>query len=368
MARDVDGRAVIVCGLLLTLLAGCGRDRPADIPRPTPGVMAWLGGGCPDLRGSYRFSPGPDKAWHPFPSVYWDTQMRRAPRHHSVWSIESLDAERMVIRTSASAQDMREGFAHWRDANKIGYQRWLAQNGAGLVPSEGPGKGYPRSSVVTIPGQYYACEGGWLVIGDSNGAPGTAVASQSWRMTAAADGGLVAQRQSTVREQSWLWCGPGCKREIRHLPRGHTSWWYAPPASPADDNPVDWAALAREARELDARRLVAWENADRQRRQRAQARAQEEQVAAVASVGFDAASQSYWRKTLQVWLAPGMQLEQVSCEGLKCRAKGSAQTTQDVSNLLRAADQAAANPEVERIEQRLDGRYSFSLMLDARAR
>src|SRR5690606_27818024 len=58
-------------------------------------------------------------------------QMRRVPRHHTVWSIESLDAGRMVIRTAANARDMREGFARWHADNKVAYRKWLEKHDSG---------------------------------------------------------------------------------------------------------------------------------------------------------------------------------------------------------------------------------------------
>src|SRR5690606_31536436 len=91
-------RCIIGCGLLVAaaVLCGCGEERPADIPRPAPGLLSWFEGDCPDLRGDYRFLAIHGGARARYPGVYWEKQMRRVPRHHTVWSIESLDAERMV--------------------------------------------------------------------------------------------------------------------------------------------------------------------------------------------------------------------------------------------------------------------------------
>lgn len=295
--------------------------------------------------------------------------MRRVPRHHTVWSIESLDAGRMVIRTAANARDMREGFARWHADNKVAYRKWLEKHDSG-GPIGDP-YGYPRSSVYTIPGEYYACERGWLVIRDPPRLPGSE-AKPLVRMTRAADGGLVVETRGLVGNELRLWCGPRCWKHYDLPDKKHVSWRYAAPSAPADNLPVDWPALIREARKVDERRVQERERAERQRRFQALLRAEAEESAAiaasVAAAAADAANQAYWRETLPGWLADGMQLEQVNCGGPKCRAKGNAPSMRDVSDLMRTADEARASPELEQMERRPDGRYSFVLMLDARTR
>lgn len=213
MARGRAGRWPMVCGLLLAvaLLGGCGEERPADIPRPAPGLLSWFEGGCPDLRGDYHFLVVPGGTRARYPGVYWDKQMQRVPRHHTVWSIESLDAGSMVIRTSASAGDMREGFMRWHDDNKYAYQKWLEKHAAGGTVTDP--SSYPRSSVYTIPGEYYACERGWLVVRDPPPLPGTD-ARPLVRMTRAVDGGLVVETRGLVGNEMWLWCGPRCWKQV----------------------------------------------------------------------------------------------------------------------------------------------------------
>jgi hypothetical protein len=372
-------------------LSGCS-DRPDDVPSPAPGLLARLGDACPDLRGTYAF--GADGKRRRFPGTALAT-VSAAPRHHSRWSIVSLDASALVIRSLADAEDQRRGLEHWREDNAYGYALWSQS----LEPRRVPGgielvkradatlaepADVPRSREFVIPGDTYRCEDGWLVfIGedepDADDADRAAV-----RMTRASDGGLVARWRFRRSRSFSLWCGDGCKPNLPLPDERVERWWHAPPATVPDPAPVDWQALvAADPRPRTVRERHREGTLMRYRESSPTAAAPESQVAQVklglrdagtagganpapAPPARDAIAEARWRERLAPLLADEMRIVDLQCGPHACRLEGEAATMVDVSRLLRGLDAAGGTTaELLLIEQVAAGTYRFELRLPA---
>jgi hypothetical protein len=380
-------RALVLAAAALAL-PGCG-DRPDDVPSPAPGLMARLGEGCPDLRGTYAF--GADGRRRRFPGPVLDA-VSAAPRHHSRWSIVSLDAAALVIRTFADAEDQRRGLEHWREDDAYGYALWSQALEPRRVPggielvkradaslSEPPA--VPRTRDFVIPGTTYRCEDGWLVfIGedepDADDAERAAVS-----LTRARDDGLVARWRFRRSRSFSLWCGDGCKPDLPLPDERVERWWHAPPATAPDTTPVDWPALVA----ADPRPRAVRERHREGTLLRYHESATTADVPQAPSPGVDtdattapvareagpppvrdAVAEARWRERLTPLLVAGTRIVELHCEPRACRLSGEAATMVDVSRLLRALDAGSVtDTELLLIEQVSATAYRFELRLPA---
>lgn len=377
---------------LLVALAACS-GRPADIPAPAPGLLARFGDGCPDLRGTYALTR-PDGTRRRFPGRALDA-VDAGPRHHSRWTIESVDAARLVIRTAADTADMQRGLEAWRKDNAYGYALWSQSLTARPVPDglrlERRGTAaldtppaLPRDSRFTLEGHAFRCEDGWLVFtGEPEPDADNAERAQV-RVTRATDGGLVATWRFRRSRSFSLWCGDGCKPNIPLPDETVVRWWHASPAPPADEAAVDWQALVssdprpaavreryREGRVMRYREAataapVPETGAPKSTRDATLALGVRAAVApvAAASPARDPGDEARWRERLGPLLVEGMRIVKVDCEASACRLQGDAATMADVSTLLRALDaQAGSTPELILIERLPAAAYRFELRL-----
>lgn len=379
---------------LLLALAGCS-GRPSEVPSPAPGLLARLGDGCPDLRGTYALTRADGtRRWLPGTAL---DAVGAGPRHHSRWSIESLDAARLVIRTSADKVDMQRGLDAWREDNAYGYALWSQSLEARPMPGGlrleristaalAPPPALPRSSLFTVEGHAFRCEDGWLVFEGEPEPDADDAERAEVRLTRASDDGLVATWRFRRSRSFSLWCGDGCKPNIPLPDETVIRWWHVPQATPADDAPIDWQALVssdpRPAAERERYRegtvMRYRESAASTPRPRAETRTPASDPTltlsvraaaapvAASSPARDAGAEARWRERLAPLLAARMRIVGIECEPPACRLQGEAATMVDVSTLLRALDaQAGTTPELLLIERLPTAAYRFEIRLPA---
>jgi hypothetical protein len=390
-----SGGALSRAALLLALavaVTGCS-SRPDEIPAPAPGWLAGFGNECPDLRGSYSLR-GSDGKRRSLPAGVLRGAVP-SPSHHSILAIESVDGERLKLRSAATDDDLRAGMTRWRKSNGYGYALWSRSLVARRVPDgyrlerdpqvarlEPPSQ-LPLSRAFAIDGDAYRCENGWVIFAGEPEPDADHIDTAAVYMTRAADGGLVARFRFRRERSLSFWCGDGCKPGIPPPDERVERWWHAPPVAPVEERTIDWEAMvADEAKRPDAADKYVAGHAMRYRDAApspetmstppALAKVEGSPVPPVAAapapaLPHDPDIEAAWRERLGALMPAGSDITELRCEARACWLTGRARTMSDVSTLLRALDGSGHVPvELVLIEFVDNARYRFELRLPAR--
>ena len=234
---EVFMRSFFLLAVGLVLLTGC-KERPEAVPAPKPGIFRGAQA-CPDLTGAYALKRE-DTGWTLGGEVL-EQALKRTPKHHSILVIESVNEDRMVLRTQATQEDTKQAFFAWRDKQPYQYALWRhaltarsTSEGILLEHDErkkpNPVKVFPTARTFEISGSHYDCKRGWLVFKGEEEPDVNNLRSAQVRMTKSDGGGLVATAKFSFEQTLSLWCGDGCRpntpfRTVTRHAGGMRGWW-----------------------------------------------------------------------------------------------------------------------------------------------
>ena len=354
----------------LVLLTACA-ERPDGIPAPRPGLLRGAQA-CPDLVGSYALkTPGGSWAWG---GEVLSQALERSPGYHSVLVVESLDEDKMVLRTQATQEDMQKAFSRWRNGQPYQYALWrhslrARSTAEGVLlekdPSKdppNPAKQFPAARTFEISGVHYQCKRGWLVF---KGEDEPDVNNLRWakvRMTRAKGGGVVGRAKFSFEQTFSVWCGDSCRPNIS-LPDGHRErWWHAEAIEGIGTPRIDWKAiLDSDHRPAEIRNRYQDGTLLRYLRQEEPEDPTEPSAPPPPpkALIYDCPEQ---QRTLEGIVQPQLRITEFSCTDTHCSVAGTAQSHRSLSDALRALDeQGVDGVELELIEQQSPEHARFKL-------
>ena len=383
MAGVFLGSVRISLGVFLLIsIAGCSSGAPNGVPKPAPGAFSSFQKDCPDLRGDYLMRDKKGEKHLPPGHVLRDIY-DRAPRYHSVFSIDKIDTDSLVITTKGTKDDVQKWFLDWRAKEPYQYALWsrslkarstsegvLLYKDGNRTKSPAGMETFRRQTV--IPGQRYTCKDGWVIFHGEEEPEQGSLHSGEVRLTKSADGGLVGYSKYRFEQTFSLWCGDGCKPSIP-LPDGHKEyWWHVGKAPFLPDFSVDWdewiqnddrpPAVRDQYKDGKFMRYATQEDIDRRSRASSSEKEQKAEKTLVVDgsvgkteLGGKCASKTAFDDITSRFAEDLL----VTCQNNKCVVSGRAKSNAFVSNMLRALDEANFGPlELESVEAR-DGFVLF---------
>ena len=350
-------RSFFLLAVGLVLLTGC-KERPEAVPAPKPGIFRGAQA-CPDLTGAYALKRE-DTGWTLGGEVL-EQALKRTPKHHSILVIESVNEDRMVLRTQATQEDTKQAFFAWRDKQPYQYALWRhaltarsTSEGILLEHDErkkpNPVKVFPTARTFEISGSHYDCKRGWLVFKGEEEPDVNNLRSAQVRMTKSDGGGLVATAKFSFEQTLSLWCGDGCRPNIP-LPDGHKArWWHARVVADPGNTPIDWEPiLSHDDRPLAIQNRYRDGTLLRYARQE-EPKEKESPPPPPKMVAYDCPAQ---RQIVERLSQPWLTITDFTCMATQCSVEGTARSNRAVSDAIRAMDeQRVSGLDLELIEQR----------------